>query len=169
MEVLSSDPSIRHTVHGLGHTWAQEGMGDLNMEAKQGAGAGLLQWVPELCPAGHTVGPEARRGLGQWSWAWGTSGYLGGDSPSLLGAGSGLSTSCTCRARRACVCVRVHVCVCERENLCIHESVCVCTLVYTCTTVGLGRGALGRGGPFLSRQGLSCAEDGVGPLASSPL
>lgn len=111
VEVLSSDPSIRHTVHGLGHTWAQEGMGDLNMEAKQGAGAGLLQWVPELCPAGHTVGPEARRGLGQWSWAWGTSGYLGGDSPSLLGAGSGLSTSCTCRARRACVCVRVHVCV----------------------------------------------------------
>lgn len=168
VEVLSSDPSVRHTVHGLGHTWAQEEMGDLNMEAKQGAGAGLLQWVPELCPAGHTVGPEARRGLGQWSWAWGTSGYLGGDSPSLLGAGSGLSTSCTCRARRACVCM----CVCVRERTCAYMRACV--QAPSCTRAqrwgwGGESCALGRGGPFLFRQGLFCAEDGVGPLASSPL
>lgn len=100
---LLTPPSAHHTVHGVGHTWAQEGMGDLNLGAKQGAGAGLPQWVPELYPAGHTERPEARRGLGQWSWAWGTSGRLGGDSPSLPGAGSGLPASCTCRAQ-ACMC-----------------------------------------------------------------
>ena len=54
---LLTPPSAHHTVHGVGHTWAQEGMGDLNLGAKQVAGAGLPQLVPELCPAGHREGP----------------------------------------------------------------------------------------------------------------
>ena len=106
---LLTPPSAHHTVHGVGHTWAQEGMGDLNLEAKQGAGAGLLHWVPELCPAGHTGG---LRPGGAWGSGAGPGELLGawaGTPLAFLELGLGCQLPAPAGLRRAHVRVCAHV------------------------------------------------------------
>lgn len=71
-------------------------------------------------------GAEARRGLGQWSWAWGPSGRLGGDSLAFLELGLGCQLPAPARAQACTMCACAWCVSCVEKSVHTRERACAC-------------------------------------------